>query len=132
MTTVLGFYLSILYFRLEVLINRLFLFKIFCDVLKKSSRCSSEPLFRMRFGKISCYLTSCIVFVPSDLRDIGDKEALRYIQYPEKNVIELFIISNKTPCFFIYEWPRIIRYCPNFIISKGARVLVYFPIDNVG
>ena len=79
MTTVSGFCLSLLCFRLEVLINHLFLFEILGGVLNKSSRFSSELLFRMRFGKISCCPALGIVFVPSDFRGIEDKGAPRCV-----------------------------------------------------
>lgn len=126
MTIVLGFYLSIFCFHLKVLINHFFLFEIICDIFKKSFRFLSKLFFKMWFKKIFCYLALSIVFVPSSFRSIKDKKALRCIQYLEKNVIDIFIILNKTQCFFIHKRLRIIGCYPNFVISKRIRFLVWF------
>lgn len=131
MTTTLSFCLIILYFRLEVLINYLFLFAIFCNVLKKLFRFSIKPLFRIRFRKISYCLISSIVFVLFGFSSIGNKGVPRCLQYPEKNVIKLLIILRKIACFFIHRQPKIIRCCPYFVMSKETRLLVQFSIDNV-
>lgn len=48
-------------------------------VLKNSSNFSSIPIFIIRFEVISSYLTSGIVFVPSESQDIEDKKAPKYI-----------------------------------------------------
>ena len=90
MTTVLEFYLLIFDFCLKVLANCLFFFTIFSVVIKKSSRFSIEPLFKIWFGVISyCCLASDNFLVFSiALKGIRDKEVLRYIQNLEKNVIE--------------------------------------------
>lgn len=72
MIIILDFCLFIPCFYLEALINHL-LFKIFWNVLKNLSKFSSEPLFRMQFGKISCYLVLAIVFISSSFEIIGNK-----------------------------------------------------------
>ncbi len=50
-------------FCLEVLINRLFLSEIFPDVFKKSSILSAEPLFRIQFGRASCWMAIDVISV---------------------------------------------------------------------
>ena len=42
-----------------------------------------------------------------DIESIGNESASGCVKYLGKNVIELFIISSKTPCFFIYGRGRI-------------------------
>lgn len=78
-TTILGFYLSILYFYLEVLINRHFLFKIIFGIFKKLSRFLFKPFFTMQLEKLSCYLTLDIIFVSYSFRGIKDNKASRCI-----------------------------------------------------
>lgn len=78
----------------------------------------------MRFGKISCFFTSSIISVSFDFGSIKDKRAPRYVQYLGKNIIELFIKSNKTPYLFIHRRLRIIEYYSNSVMSKRARLLI--------
>lgn len=103
MTTILDFFLLIFNFHLKVFANDLFFFEILSIVFKKSFRFSTETHFKMRFGIISYYyLTSNIALVSSiSSKNIGDKKALQYIQNLRENMIELYIISSKTSCFFI-------------------------------
>ena len=117
-------------FYLKTLIYRFFLLQIFYVIPKKTFRFSLKHLFRIEFRTIAWYLTLNIIFVPFCFGSI-EKKPLRYIQYPRKNVIVLFIISSKTPYFFIYNWPSIIECKLNFIINKGTIFSVWFFIDIV-
>ena len=125
-TTILKFCFSIFDCCLKALANHIFFFTIFSVVFKKPSRFSIESLFKMRLGVIfCCYLASNISLVSSiGLGNIRDKEVPRYIQNPRKNVMESYIMSSKTPCFFIQGQTTIMGCCPNFAMSKGARLLV--------
>ena len=120
-TTDLEFYLPILNFYLKALVNHLFFFKIFSVVFKKSSRFSIELFFKMRFGLISyCCLALDIFLVFSiGLKGMKDKEVPRYIQNPEKNMMESCIMLSNTLYFFIQRWPKIIGCCSNLVINRG-------------
>ncbi len=108
-TTVLDFYFCMANFRLEALINRLFLSEIFSGVFKKLSILSAESLFRIRFGRASCWVAIDVISVSAaGVVGTGTEVAPRCEQYQGENKIELFIISSKTPCFFIHGRPRII------------------------
>lgn len=41
------------------------------------------------------------------MTSIKNKNVLKFIQYLQKNIMELFIISSKISYFFIYEWLKI-------------------------
>ena len=103
MTTVLEFCLLIFDFCLKTLVNYFFFFTIFFVVFKKPSRFSIEPFFKMRFGVISysCLASDILLVSFIGLKSIEDKEVLRCIQNPGKNVMESCIMSSKTPCLFI-------------------------------
>ena len=131
MITNLGFCLFILYFYLKVLINHLFLFKIFYSIFKKLFRFLFESYFKIWFKKRFFCLVSSIVFIFSGFKNIKNKRTLKYIQYLRKNVIKSFIILSKIPCIFIYRCSKIIEYYSNFVMSKDVGLLVQFFIDNI-
>ena len=77
----------------------------------------------MRFVVISCYCLALNIFLvsPITLGGIKDKEVPRCIQNLGKNVMESYIISSKTSYFFIQGRLKIMGYCCDFVINKGAR-----------
>lgn len=105
---ILDFDLSILNFRFDVLMNYFFLFHIFFDVFQKSFIFSVQLLFRIWLKKTSWYIVIGIISIFFiDIVSTRNKNALGCVWYLGKNVIEFFIILNKTLCFSIHEQPKI-------------------------
>ena len=109
---------------MKALIKYLFLIKILYVVSKNSSKFSFKTVFRIQFSRKFCCLVLATDSIFFNIRDIRDKEALKYIQYPSENAIKLLIILKKILCFYIKRPQRIISCCFKFIISKGNRLLV--------
>lgn len=103
MATILGFFISMLNFCLETLIKYLFLFNNLYVILKKLSNFSFVFFFNIYLRAISSYLTLGNISITSSFRDIGNKEAPRYIQYLSKDKIDFFIIFSKILYFFIHR-----------------------------
>ncbi len=62
-TTILIFCFYKANFRVEALINRLFLSQIFSGIFKKSSIFAAEPFFRIQFNKTSWWVAIDIILV---------------------------------------------------------------------
>lgn len=131
MTIILNFSFLLIDFRLETLNHYFFLFNIFMVVIKKLSNFSTISFFNICFEVIFFCLTLSIVSIFFKFWNIKNKKTPNCIQYLRKNIIELFIISSKILYFFIYKWPKIIRYWPNFVMSNEAKLLIFFPTNNI-
>lgn len=105
--TILNFYVLILHFYLEALINHLLLFDNFCVIFKKSSRFLIDYFFKIWFKTISLCLISEIISVLFGFRDKLDKKMSRYIKYLGRNVIELFIITYEISFFLSIDSQRL-------------------------